>query len=146
MRPLIVTETTNLKIEETYHRNGNIKSRQYMSNNQLHRLDGPAHEGFHEDGSVHYRAWYVEGKKHRIDGPAYESFLNGQIDFCFWYFNDTPHRLDGPAAEYFASGTGKRFFSAYVLHGKRLSKSEHQQQVALLKLTAQTVDAGGVSL
>ena len=62
----------------------------YNSNDQLHRIDGPAIEDI--DG---YEAWLRNGKFHRIDGPAVIT-SGGSI---YWYKNDELHRTDGPAVE-----------------------------------------------
>ena len=52
----------------------------FHSNNQFHRLDGPAVE--YEGG---YKAWWINGKRHRIDGPAI-IYSNGTKDW--WLDNE----------------------------------------------------------
>ena len=53
-------------------------NKQWLLNDELHRLDGPAIEW--ASGS---KAWYIKGKLHREDGPAIE-WVGG---FKEWYLN-----------------------------------------------------------
>ena len=52
--------------------------RWYNEKEQLHRENGPAHEGV--DG---HKEWWVNGKRHREDGPAYE----GDDGIKEWYID-----------------------------------------------------------
>jgi hypothetical protein len=63
-------------------------SKRWLTNNELHRYDGPAIEN--ADGT---KEWRVHGKRHRIDGPAVER-ANGKKE---WWVHDQRHRVDGPA-------------------------------------------------
>lgn len=47
----------------------------YNSNNQLHRLDGPAKGWMECLGEFGEAFWYKNGKYHRIGGPACCGFL-----------------------------------------------------------------------
>lgn len=51
----------------------------YNSNNQLHRLDGPAIKYL----NYSYQ-WYKKGKLHRIGGPAYYNSANN----CYSWYKD----------------------------------------------------------
>ena len=62
--------------------------RYYNSDNQLHRINGPA--AIYPNGT---EFWCQNGEYHRKDGPAL-NWYNGAKE---WYQNDKPHRLDGPA-------------------------------------------------
>ena len=62
--------------------------RYYNSDNQLHRMGGPAVE--FANGAKY---WYQNGQYHRTDGPAAE-VANGAK---YWYQNGQYHRTDGPA-------------------------------------------------
>ena len=66
-------------------------TKEWYSNGQLHREDGPAIE--RANGS---KAWYINGKLHRKDGPAIE-YVNGDKS---WYLNGQRHCEDGPAIEW----------------------------------------------
>lgn len=70
---------------------GKLHCKEWYSDGELHREDGPAVE--HADGST---AWYRRGKLHREDGPAIEH-ANGTR---WWYRDDRLHREDGPAVEH----------------------------------------------
>ena len=82
-------------------------TRHWLSNNKLHREDGPAIEWVSG-----YKSWWVNGQRHREDGPAIE-WVSG---YKSWWVNGKLHREDGPAIEYH-DGTKKWF-----LNGKEVSK------------------------
>ena len=87
----------------------NKGTKEWYSNGQLHREDGPAIEW--ADGD---KRWYINGKLHRKDGPAYE----GADGYKSWYINGKRHREDGPAIEY-ANGD-----KHWYLNGKRVSEQD----------------------
>ena len=69
-----------------------LGTKRYLnSNNELHRIDGPA--VIFPDGEV---LWCVNGRLHREDGPAIINASGSQ----FWYYCGLLHRDDGPAIIY----------------------------------------------
>ena len=88
--------------------------RYYNSDNQLHRMGGPAVE--YVNGHVE---WWQNGQHHRIDGPAIEWCGGTKI----WYQYDIRHRTDGPAVEW-ASG-----FKEWYINGEELTEDEYNQRV-----------------
>ena len=81
----------------------------YNSNDQLHRLYGPASEWV--DGT---KMWYLNDQLHREDGPAYEG-ANGSKHWCL---NGKRHRLDGPAIEW---ADGDKY---WFIEGEQLTEQE----------------------
>jgi hypothetical protein len=80
-------------------------TKQWFTNNKLHRTDAPAIE--RANGA---KEWFVNGKRHRTDGPAIER-AGGTKE---WWVHDERHRIDGPAIEH-ADGT-KEWYMNSRLH------------------------------
>lgn len=79
------------KVVERFRHNGRLKERDFIFNDQYHRLDGPALEEFHENGQISWQEFWVNGKLHRpiADGPAIQSFNeDGQSLIRTFYVND----------------------------------------------------------
>ena len=88
--------------------------RYYNSNNQLHRMGGPAVE--YVNGHVE---WWQNGQLHCTDGPAIISERGDK----YWYQNNRLHRTDGPAIVWNDSDEW------WFINGERLSKDEFNQMV-----------------
>jgi hypothetical protein len=111
-----------------------------------HRLDGPAYKFFYKNGTLAAEEWYQNGSLHRLGGPAMRVFsFSGDIVKYVYFVNNNRHRIDGPAIEHFDL-FGRCVDAEYWLNDKKITKSEHQRQAAILKLTTQVASTGGVSL
>ena len=100
-------ETKEIIGETIYYSDGNYKQLFHNrtiyrnSNNQLHRLDGPAVEYFKKnDGGVNgfsiyitRSEYWVNGIRHRLDGPALKLASGTEI----WYKDGLKHCAIGPA-------------------------------------------------
>jgi hypothetical protein len=93
---------------------GTIPRTEWLQNDKLHRIDGPACE--YANGNKY---WYQNGLLHRLNGPAIE-WENGNR---FWYLNGQRHRTDGPAVEW-ACG-----YKAWYIEGKRYSEEQFNQKI-----------------
>jgi antitoxin component YwqK of YwqJK toxin-antitoxin module len=51
------------RIIEIFYENGQLRSRVFRVNNNLHREDGPAYEVFHKNGKLKNREFWVNGKR-----------------------------------------------------------------------------------
>jgi antitoxin component YwqK of YwqJK toxin-antitoxin module len=69
----------------------NIKEEMYISNNYLHREDGPAIIEYYKNGKIKSEFYFLNNNHHRINLPAsihYNQF--GKIIYENYYFNDKP--------------------------------------------------------
>jgi len=83
-----------LEIKKTYHENGQLKSKFYYLNNNLHREDGPAVQYWYENGQLKSKHYYLNNNLHREDGPAYQYWYeNGQLKSEFYYLNGIIYSL-----------------------------------------------------
>ena len=83
--------------------------RNYNTNGELHRTDGPAVEW-----AVGEKRWYQNGLLHRTNGPAVIRAGGGKE----WWQNGLLHRENGPAAEW---ADGRK---SWHINGKVLSEAE----------------------
>ena len=70
----------------TYYKNGNIKNEIWYTDNNIHRLDGPAVIFYGKDGTIKKEFWYNDDALHRLCGPAiiwYNKDGNMQVEDWF---------------------------------------------------------------
>lgn len=131
----------NWQVKRGHYINGEVLFKVYLINGQRYY-----YEQFCPDGKLQHRMHYQDNLFHRLDNPAHESFYsNGMLCFRKYYLNNKLHRLNGPAIEHFDI-SGKRTTAEYWLNDKKLTKTEHQRQTALLKLAAQSISKGDMLL
>lgn len=85
------------------------------SDNNYHRVDGPAHTY----KLTKIKLWYLHGVLHRTDGPARTNGWSGEQQ---WYFYGKLHRIDGPAWVDKRKGEER-----YYINGRLLSKEEFEK-------------------
>ena len=97
-----------------------VGNKWYNKKGQFHRIVGPAITSYHKSGNVWTKQWWLNSQRHRIDGPAVTMYYNsGGIYLEEWYLNGRLHRTDGPAKiEYHPSGEIENI--EWFLNGKRI--------------------------
>jgi hypothetical protein len=90
----MTTDQTNVE----YYENGQIKSKHWIVNGELHNENGPAFIEYYENGKIQSQRWYINGKYHNENGPAIIWYYkNGQIQYQYWYINELSHNENGPS-------------------------------------------------
>jgi len=71
-----------------YYDNGEILSKSYLLNGELHRENGYAFKGYYNNGNILSESYLLNGKLHRENGIAFKSWWsNGNINTEQYYIN-----------------------------------------------------------
>ena len=74
-------KSVELKCEQTWHENGQVRSETYYLNGMRHNENGPAFRSWHDNGQLKYEFYYLNGNLHNPNGPALREWReNGQLE------------------------------------------------------------------
>ena len=99
-------------------KDGKLRGEEWVLNNELHRIDGPAYTSWHEDGTLKEIQWFRHNKLHRENAPAAQQWNKRGILRCsVWYYNGEFHRENAPAINiWHKDGTQKMI--SWSINGK----------------------------